>query len=287
MDLSLSVIIPAYNEEARLGDTLRTTFAYLNDYVPLSEVIVVDDGSTDRTIAVAEESFADAGKVQPSVIAVKPNRGKGYAVRQGLLAARAPVALFSDADLSTPITELPKLTAPIRSGDYDVVFGSRALDRRLIGTRQPWRREQGGKAVNLLVRLRTGLPFWDTQCGFKAFRMAVFRPLAEAARIERFGFDIELLYLAHKAGLRMLERPVRWNHNDGSKLDPMRDGWRMLTEIEQIRRHAQVRTYDDAIAQARALLALDTNRQPFATRDDGTPVKSDVPPELAHPAARI
>jgi dolichyl-phosphate beta-glucosyltransferase len=99
MEFSLSVIIPAYNEEARLGDTLRTTFAYLNEYVPTSEVIVVDDGSTDRTIAVAEESFADAGKIQPRVIAVKPNRGKGYAVRQGLLAARAPVALFSDADL--------------------------------------------------------------------------------------------------------------------------------------------------------------------------------------------
>ncbi len=286
MPLSLSIIIPAYNEEARLSNTLREVFAYLNEHVPQSEVIVVDDGSTDRTTHIAEASFARAGGIEAHLIRVMPNRGKGHAVHRGLLAARAPVALFSDADLSTPITELPKLLAPIRSGEYDVVFGSRALDRKLIGTHQSWRREQGGKAVNLLVRARTGLPFYDTQCGFKAFRMNVFRPLVGAARIERFGFDIELLYLARRADLRMLELPVRWNHYEGSKLSPARDGLRMLGEVQAIRRHARAGVYDHALHEARAQLHNDANRLP-ATRDDGTPALSDAPPELASLGQRI
>src|SRR5699024_5078310 len=129
-----------------------------------------------------------------------------------LLATRSPVALFSDADLSTPITELPKMVEPIERGDYDLVFGSRALDRSLIGQRQPWRREQGGKVFNAIVRLATALPFADTQCGFKAFRMETARPVIEQAQVEGFGFDVELLFLASRAGLRMLEVPVRWDH---------------------------------------------------------------------------
>src|SRR5918911_2649303 len=247
MAFSLSIVIPAYNEAARLGETLRTVFAYLNEHVPQGEVIVVDDGSEDGTADVAEQSFASAGSVSARAIRIKPNRGKGHAVRAGLLAARAPVALFSDADLSTPITETPKLVRPILRGEYDLTFGSRALDRSLIGVHQPWRREQGGRVFNLIVRLSTGLPFWDTQCGFKAFRMSVCRPLIAASTIDRFGFDVEYLYVAHLAGLRLSEIPVRWDHNEGSKLSVWRDTPRLLGEVRTIRRQVQSGVYREAI----------------------------------------
>ncbi|HEY0083397.1 MAG TPA: glycosyltransferase, partial [Pyrinomonadaceae bacterium] len=163
MSLNLSLVIPAYNEAARLGKTLQTAFEYLNAQASESEIIVVDDGSMDETAQVVEENFENfSGRIDKRLIRVPVNRGKGHAVRAGLLAARAPIALFSDADLSTPLTETPKLVAPIRAGEYDLVFGSRALDRSLIGTHQPWRREQSGRVFNLVMRLATGLPFWDT-----------------------------------------------------------------------------------------------------------------------------
>src|SRR5688500_6777190 len=180
MATPLSVVIPAYNEAARLGNTLRAVLDYLRTNSPESEVIVVDDGSSDQTAELARAGFADSGNLRTSVISYKSNLGKGRAVRLGLLAARSDVALFSDADLSTPISEAPKLVDPIVNGQYDVTFGSRALDRELIGVHQSWRREQGGRIFNLVVRLATGMPFWDTQCGFKAFRMSVCRPLIEA-----------------------------------------------------------------------------------------------------------
>src|SRR4051812_38353696 len=143
MSFSLSIVIPAFNEATRLGDSLRTVFEYLNQNTPKSEVIVVDDGSGDDTPDVAEKSFAHKGNVEARVIRNRENKGKGSVVRTGLLAAKAPIALFMDADLSTPITEAPKLVAPIKRGEYDLTFGSRALDRSLIGVHQPWRREQG------------------------------------------------------------------------------------------------------------------------------------------------
>ena len=251
MSLSLSIVIPAYNEASRLGETLRIVFKYLNEKTPDSEVIVVDDGSSDGTADVAEESFAQAGSVQTKAIRVRPNRGKGYVVKQGLLAARSPIALFTDADLSTPITETPKLVQPIERGELDLTFGSRALDRSLIGVHQPWRREQGGRIINLIVRLATGLPFWDTQCGFKAFRMDVCRPIVEAATIERFGFDVEYLYVAYLAELRLKEIPVRWDHNEGSKLSVIKDTPRLLEEIRTVRRQVKRGIYHGAIAAAR------------------------------------
>ncbi|HEV2913155.1 MAG TPA: dolichyl-phosphate beta-glucosyltransferase [Pyrinomonadaceae bacterium] len=252
MPPSISIIVPAYNEAVRLGKSLGTILEYLNAERDESELIVVDDGSSDDTLRVAEESLRDAGRVRARVIPIRPNRGKGYAVRTGLLAASAPVALFTDADLSTPITETPKLVSPIERGVYDLTFGSRALDRSLIGVHQPWRREQGGRVINLIVRLATGLPFWDTQCGFKAFRMAVCQPLAEVATIERFGFDVEYLSVAHLAGLRLREIPVRWDHNEGSKLSVWRDTPRLLAEVRTIRRQARRGLYDQAIAAVRA-----------------------------------
>jgi glycosyltransferase involved in cell wall biosynthesis len=248
MPPSISIIVPAYNEAVRLGKSLSTILDYLNDRRGESELIVVDDGSSDDTARVAERSLKGAGRVSAQVIPVRPNRGKGHAVRAGLLAARSPIALFTDADLSTPITEIPKLVGPIERGEYDLTFGSRALDRSLIGVHQPWRREQGGRIINLIVRLATGLPFWDTQCGFKAFRMSVCRPLAEAAAIERFGFDVEYLYVAHLAGLRLREIPVRWDHNEGSKLSVWRDTPRLLTEVRTVRQGVRRGLYDRAIA---------------------------------------
>ncbi|HKR61725.1 MAG TPA: dolichyl-phosphate beta-glucosyltransferase [Pyrinomonadaceae bacterium] len=235
MAATLSIVIPAYNESARLGRSLETIYKYLNQAYPDSEVIIVDDGSTDDTAKVAEASFKFAGKIRARLIGIKSNRGKGSAVRAGLLESTAPIVLFSDADLSTPISETPKLVAAIEQEGYDLVFGSRALDKSLIGVHQPWRREQGGRVFNQMVRLATGLDFMDTQCGFKAFRMATCRPVIEAAVIDRFAFDVELLYVAHLAGLRLSEIPVRWDHNDGSKVNVLRDSWRMFLEVQRIR----------------------------------------------------
>jgi dolichyl-phosphate beta-glucosyltransferase len=278
MSYSLSIVIPAYNEAARLGETLQIVFEYLNQYIPDSEVIVVDDGSSDGTADVAEQSFDCAGSVAARAIRGKANRGKGAVVREGLLAARAPIALFSDADLSTPITETPKLVEPIESGYFDLTFGSRALDRSLIGVHQPWRREQGGRVFNLIVRLATGLPFWDTQCGFKAFRMNVCRPIIEAATIDRFGFDVELIYLAYLAELSLREIPVRWDHNEGSKVEVMRDSWRMFNEVRLIRARARQGLYDEAIAAAR----VGAKERERAIHTSGAPLsKTDSQPKLA------
>ena len=230
-----SVVIPAFNEAVRIGDTLAITIGYLEKESPTSEVIVVNDGSTDST----GEMIRKVSDV-PSSVAVRllenfTNRGKGAPVRTGLSSATKPIGVFFDADLSTPIDELPKIIEPIASGEVDIAFGSRALDRKLIGNRQPWRREQGGRVFNLVVRVATGLPFWDTQCGFKAFRMEACRPIIEAAKIIGFGFDVELLLLAQRAGLRLREIPVRWNHHEGSKIRFVHDSVRMLREVLSLR----------------------------------------------------
>ncbi|MBX3296703.1 MAG: glycosyltransferase family 2 protein [Acidobacteria bacterium] len=244
MGIEVSIVIPAYNEEERLGATVREVLKYIAETGRSAEVIVVDDGSSDRTAKVAEEAFGERPDVPGRVNRYEKNRGKGYAVKTGLLAAEGKIALFSDADLSTPIEEMPKLIDPIKAGEFDVTFGSRALDRSLIGTHQPWRREQGGKVFNLVVRLMTGMPFWDTQCGFKAFDLTKFRPLLDVMQIERFGFDVEFLYVARLRGLRLSEIPVRWNNDDRSKVNVFRDSIRMFDEVRQIRRNARNGIYE-------------------------------------------
>ena len=251
MTLSLSIVVPAYNEGERLGKSLRTIVSYLSNYPAQTELIVVDDGSVDDTAAIARQELAHPNNVHTSVISYKSNLGKGRAVRLGLQASRGEIALFTDTDLSTPITEAPKLIEPIERRECDVAFGSRALDRSLIGVHQSWRREQGGRVFNLAVRLATGLPFWDTQCGFKAFRMSVCRPLIEGATIDRFGFDVELLYLAYRAGLKLQEIPVRWDHAEGSKINLASDSLKMLSEVGRIRQQARRGVYDRAIKAAR------------------------------------
>jgi dolichyl-phosphate beta-glucosyltransferase len=231
---SFSVTIPCYNEAARIGDTVRATLDYLSAESPNSELLVVNDGSTDSTAAIVREVFAGA-KIQARLLENSPNRGKGAAVRSGLLAATKPIGLFFDADLSTPLNEIPKLIEPIANGEVDIAFGSRALDRKLIGVHQPWRREQAGRVFNVIVRLATGMPFWDTQCGFKAFRLDVSCPILEKAHTIGFAFDVELLFLAYRAGLRLREVPVRWNHSEGSKVRVIHDSFAMLREVVALR----------------------------------------------------
>jgi glycosyltransferase involved in cell wall biosynthesis len=229
-----TVTIPCYNEQTRIGDSVRATLDYLSAESPDAELIVVNDGSTDSTAAIVREALANA-KVQARMLENFPNRGKGAAVRSGLLAATKPIGLFFDADLSTPLREIPKVIEPIANGDVDLAFGSRALDRNLIGIRQPWRREQAGRVFNFIVRVATGMPFWDTQCGFKAFRLDVCRPILEKMDTVGFGFDVELLFLAWRAGLRLREIPVRWNHAEGSKVRVIHDSLAMLREVIALR----------------------------------------------------
>jgi dolichyl-phosphate beta-glucosyltransferase len=241
----LSIVIPAFNESDRLGAPLRKVLAYLSGQQPNGEVIVVDDGSSDDTSQVAEAAFAEFSAVASQVVRYEANRGKGFAVRTGLEAAKADIALFSDADFSSPIDEAPKLIDPIRRGEYDVTFGSRALDRSLIGTHQPWTREQGGRIVNLIIRSMSGLDFADTQCGFKAFNMLKFGPLLDRMQIDRFGFDVEFLFVARYNGLSLAEIPVRWNDVAGSKVSAFRDTRRMIGELRTIRRSARQGLYDN------------------------------------------
>jgi len=244
MKPEVSIIIPAYNERDRISGPLASILNFISTAELNAELIVVDDGSSDDTAKVAENAFAAAPDISTTVIRYEKNQGKGFAVRTGLLAAKADVALFTDADLSTPIEEMSKLVDPIQNGEFDLTFGSRALDRSLIGTHQPWRREQGGRVVNFIIKTMSGLQFSDTQCGFKAFNMITFRPLLDVMTIDRFGFDVEFLFVASYHKLRLNEIPVRWDDVAGSKVSAVRDTRRMISELNQIRRNAKTGAYD-------------------------------------------
>lgn len=244
MKPEISIVIPAYNESERLVAPLRTLLKFVENSERSIEVIVVDDGSSDNTSDVARRIAADKPEAPVNTIRYEQNRGKGFAVKTGLMAAKADIALISDADLSTPIEEMAKLVDPIRNGEFDVAFGSRALDRSLIGTHQPWFREQGGRVVNFMIRKMSGLDFSDTQCGFKAFNMLKFRPLLDVMTIDRFGFDVEFLFVAKYHGLRLAEIPVRWNDVEGSKVSAVRDTRRMFSELLLIRRNAKNGMYN-------------------------------------------
>lgn len=251
MKPDISIVIPAYNERERLGTPLRKILEYAAAADTAIEIIVVDDGSSDDTAEVAKQAFAENPDISSNVIRYEENRGKGFAIKTGLQASNADIALFTDADLSTPIEEITKLTDPIKRDEFDVTFGSRALDRSLIGTHQPWVREQGGRVVNFMIRTMSGLAFADTQCGFKAFNMLKFRPLLDVMSIDRFGFDVEFLFVANYHGLRLAEIPVRWNDVAGSKVNAVRDTTRMFRELMQIRRNARTGAYDLKIPESR------------------------------------
>jgi glycosyltransferase involved in cell wall biosynthesis len=232
----LSIIVPAVNEEHRLPATLQKIHNYLLARSLRAEVLVVDDGSTDSTANVVDAMRERCPEVRR--ITNASNHGKGFAVRQGMLAASGEIALFTDADLSTPIEEADKLLAALRDRHCDGAIGSRALDRGLIECRQSLMREAGGIAFNRVVRLVTGLRFADTQCGFKAFRLDRARILFEQQRVTGFGFDPEILFLARRHGLRIAEIPVRWAHHPASKVKFVEDGLRMLGDLWVIRRNA-------------------------------------------------
>ena len=230
----LSIIIPSFNEELRLPATLEKIACFIERERRNTEVLVVDDGSTDRTAKVAE-TFR--GKItQLRVLANGTNRGKGYSVRHGSLEARGQVVLFTDADLASPIEEASKLLAALK--EHDVAIGSRAVDRRLIEVRQSAFREFAGIVFNKIVRIVLGLPFVDTQCGFKAFHRERCRVIFEQQTIERFGFDPELLYLARHHGLSTVEVPVRWAHSPATKVSMLRDSVQMFLDVVIIRWNA-------------------------------------------------
>ena len=235
----LSVVIPSYNEELRLPGTLDRIATYLQTYSGAAEVLVVDDGSKDRTAAVAESY---RGKI-PSlrVVSNKVNRGKGYSVRHGMQEARGRIALFTDADLSAPIEEAGKLIAALENND--VAIGSRAMDRSLITVHESRFREFAGIIFNKIVRIILWLPFVDTQCGFKAFRRENCGVIFEQQRIERFGFDPELLYLARHHGLRTVEIPVRWGHSAATKVSMFRDSIQMFMDVFTVRWNALTGCY--------------------------------------------
>ncbi len=230
----LSIIIPAFNEEKRLRDSLEEILEKAGAVFPAIELIVVDDGSTDETAAIAE-SFIKAGNTPGRVIRIPENRGKGFAVKKGLLCASGSLALMTDADLSTPIEELERLVLLLEQRKADAVIGSRGLSASDVRVHQPWYREYGGKAFNFFVRGITSLPYRDTQCGFKLFNLSSCRGIIEQLRIDRFAFDVEILFLAEKAGLKVVEEPVIWRHSEGSKVNMLPDSVRPFLALLRIR----------------------------------------------------
>jgi glycosyltransferase involved in cell wall biosynthesis len=214
---SLSIVIPAYNEEHRLPETLRRVLEWIAQReFSFCELIVVDDGSRDGTTRVVEE-FA---KQNPCMRLARyaGNRGKGYAVRHGMLEAKGEWILYTDADLSAPIGEIEKLCRAAREQDAAVAIGSRAVDRSLVVKHQPALRELSGRCFNLVVRLVTRLPFHDTQCGFKLYRADAARQIFSRQKQEGFSFDVEDLLIAKKLGVRAVEVPVRWANVEGTKV---------------------------------------------------------------------
>lgn len=236
----ISIIIPAYNEEARIGPTLERIDEYMRSAGVDYEMIVVDDGSTDNTPSVV----SDAARRMEGLRLVdnRVNRGKGFSVKNGFLNSSGRLVLFSDADLSTPIEELERFLPEIERG-ADIVIGSRSLKESNIIKRQPFYRVLMGKTFNKLVRLLTVSGLVDTQCGFKLFRRDSCEPLFKAQRVERFAFDVELLFLAQKKGLQIAELPVKWINSPQSKVHPVRDSLRMASDLLRIRMNYLIGRY--------------------------------------------
>jgi glycosyltransferase involved in cell wall biosynthesis len=251
--IHLSIIIPAYNEENRIGKTLDETFRFLDGQSFDSEVIVVNDGSRDRTREVVNGYLSSrlvsgdqTGRSQLRLLDNPGNRGKGYSVRSGMLDGRGEILLFYDADLSTPLSEVEKVLKPISEDRYDVVIGSRALDRSLIGTHQSNLRELIGRIGNLVQYIFTGLRFRDTQCGFKAFRREAAERIFPLQQIEGFGFDPEILFIASRQKWRVLEVAVRWNHVEGSKVHVIGTPLKALLEVITIRLNSIRGRYEES-----------------------------------------
>jgi dolichyl-phosphate beta-glucosyltransferase len=246
-DIVYSIVIPAYNEGQRLGATLERVLEYVREQSWNAEVIVVNDGSRDNTAELVREFAARDSVVR--LIENPGNRGKGYAVRNGMLNARGEIIVFSDADLSSPIEEMPKLLAALAAG-ADIAIGSRWLKAELQTQRQSLHRQVFGRIFNGLNRVILGLQFRDTQCGFKAFTRRAAQMILPLQRIERWGFDPEILFLARKFGLRVDEVPVHWGHVGGTRINPLVDGARMFQEMLRIRWNDVEGKYDGGLAVA-------------------------------------
>jgi glycosyltransferase involved in cell wall biosynthesis len=241
----LSVVIPAYNESARIEATLDRVMSCIEDEGWDAEVLVVDDGSRDQTAAIVQHWM----NLFPRLHLVKNpgNRGKGYSVRNGLLQAAGDIVMFTDADLSAPMEEASRLMAAIDAG-ADVAIGSRWLERNRQTIQQPLYRQIFGRCFNAITRGVMGLPFKDTQCGFKAFRRPAAQVIFRLQRIERWGFDPEILFIARKLGYRIQEVPVTWGHDERSRMSYLKDGMKMLEEMAVIRYNSLAGRYDKAIA---------------------------------------
>jgi len=231
-DIFLSVVIPAYNEEERIVKTLGRVSQYLECQSYDSELIVVDDGSTDQTVPVVLNFFKCIGK--GTLLQNSRNRGKGYSVRKGVLNTCGQFVLFSDADLSTPIEDLAKLLEAVQGG-YDIAIGSRGLKTSDVQVHQPWYREYMGKTFNLIIRLLLLSHFHDTQCGFKCFRGDVARELFALQTLDHYSFDVEILLLAKLRHYQALEVPVQWMNEPHSRVNAIKDSARMLKDVLTIR----------------------------------------------------
>lgn len=231
-DKTLSVVVPAYNESERVGGSIERILEFLGQATTNWEVILVDDGSTDLTVDVAEA--AAAGNARFKVLRAQQNEGKGSAVRRGVLAAEGDYILFSDADLSTPIEESHALLGALIDG-YDVAIGSREHAQSSIDQHQPWYRERMGKIFNLFVRLILTNAWRDTQCGFKAFTREAGQKLFRMQRVKRFCFDAEILFLALKCGYRVSELPIHWLNTEGSRVSLIGDPLNMILDLFRIR----------------------------------------------------
>src|SRR3989344_4312858 len=225
---SVSVIIPAYNEEKTIESALIKISTYLGKKGYDYEIIVVDDGSKDQTLTIAKKLASPKIRILENGV----NRGKGYAVKCGVLHAQKDRVLFTDADMATPIEELENFS---RFQNYDILIASRALPDSKILSHQPRFRELGGRFINFFVRWLAVPGIYDTQCGFKLFRQEAAKKIFPLQTINRFGFDIEVLYIARKHGLTIKELPVTWSHHPNTKVSPIKDGLRILWDLIKIR----------------------------------------------------
>jgi glycosyltransferase involved in cell wall biosynthesis len=239
-----SIVIPAYNEAARITHALESVVACIRERGWSAEVVVVDDGSQDPTAALVR-IFADAAP-EVRLLQNPGNHGKGYSVRNGLLHAFGEIVMFTDADLSAPIEEAEGLFAAI-AGGADIAIGSRWLERARQTIRQPLYRQFFGRCFNAVTRLIMGLPFADTQCGFKAFTRAAAQTIFQLQTIERWGFDPEILFIALKRGYRIVEVPVSWAHDERTRMSYLKDGMRMLEDIAIVRWNALLGRYSKPV----------------------------------------
>jgi len=241
-----SIVIPAYNERARIIATLKSVVETVRAHQWSAEVIVVNDGSTDETAHLVRDFALSAPEVQ--LMNNPRNSGKGYSVRSGILHALGEIVMFTDADLSAPINEAERLFEAIAQG-ADIAIGSRWLATSRQTHRQPLYRQVFGRLFNALTRAVMRLPYADTQCGFKAFTRSAAQTVFQLQRIERWGFDPEILFIALKRGYKVREVSVTWGHDERSRISYLKDGIKMLEELMYIRWNAMVGAYSRKIEE--------------------------------------